>query len=175
MRQMRDMRHPLRVLFQAILGATLLTALIGCGSSDNEKKKEVKVIPERPVEVVFKNMSVVQVKNNLMSACSQSRLRIIPDRDEIICIRHNIDSRREQMLITLINDDYARNMTDNIKFVLTPEDKDVRVMGNAYVQFASPLGVEIDAGVKITRVNLRDDASFSMLEAVVKKATDMQP
>ena len=175
MRHMRYMRSPLRLRFQAILGATLLTVLMGCGSSDNEKKKEVKIVPERPVEVVFKNMSAVQVKNTLMSACSQSRLRIVPDREEILCIRHNIDSRREQMLVTLINDDYARNMTDNIKFVLTPEDKDVRVVGNAYVQFASPLGVEIDAGVKITRVNLRDDESFSMLEAVVKKATDTQP
>jgi len=79
------------------------------------------------------------------------------------------------MLLTLINDDYARNMTDNIKFVLTPEERDVRVVGNAYVQFASPLGIEIDAGVKITRVNLRDNESFSMLEAVVKQASDMKP
>lgn len=169
------MRHPLRVLFQSVLGATLLSLLIGCGSSDNEKKKEVKVVPERPVEVVFKNMTTVQVKNNLMSACSQSRLRVLPDRNEVLCIRHNLDSRREQMLITLINDDYARALTDNIKFVLTPEDRDVRVVGNAYVQFASPLGIEIDAGVKTTRINLRDDESFSMLEAVVKKATDMRP
>ena len=58
---------------------------------------------------------------------------------------------------------------------LTPEERDVRVVGNAYVQFASPLGIEIDAGVKITRVNLRDNESFSMLEAVVKQASDMKP
>lgn len=173
---MRHMRSSLRVLFQSILSVTLVTVLIGCGSSDKEKKKEVKAVPSRPVEVVFKNMSAVQVKNNFMSACSQARLRVLPDRDEVTCIRHTLDPRREQMLITLINDDYARNMTDNVKFVLTSEDKDVRVVGNAYVQFASPLGVEIDAGVKITRVNLRDDESFSMLEALVKQASaDMKP
>ena len=172
----RTLRSSLRVLFQSVLGATLLSLAIGCSSTDSETKQETRVvIPERPVEVVFKNMSTVQVKNNLMSACSQSRLRVVPDRDEVVCIRHNLDSRREQMLLTLINDDYARNMTDNIKFVLTPEERDVRVVGNAYVQFASPLGIEIDAGVKITRVNLRDNESFSMLDAVAKQASDMKP
>lgn len=169
------MRHSLRVLFHSLLGALLLAALIGCSSTRDEKKKEVKVTTERPVEVVFKNMKEVQVKNNLMSACSQNRLRVLPDRSEIICIRHQLEVGREQMLITLVNDTFAKSMTDNVKFVLTPEGPDVRVTGNAFVQFSTPLGIEIDAGVKIARINLRDEASFSMLEALIKQALDMRP
>ena len=165
------MRTPLKI----ILGATLLSVLLGCSTSNKEQKKEAKVMPERPAEVLFKNMSGVQVKNSLMSACSQSRMRIVPDQLEVLCIRNRLSEDREQMLVTLMNDDYAKNLTDNVKFVLTPEGRDVRVVGIAYLQFASPLGIEIDAGVKIKRINLLDNASFSMLEALLKQAGATQP
>jgi hypothetical protein len=99
----------------------------------------------------------------------------VPDQFEVLCIRNRLSEDRDQMLVTLINDPYARNLTDNVKFVISPEGRDVRVIGNAYVQFASPLGVEIDAGVKITRINLLDNASFSMLEALLKQAGAKQP
>jgi hypothetical protein len=102
-------------------------------------------------------------------------MRILPDQSEVLCFRNNIDQAREQMLINIVNDEYARNITDNVKFVITPAGRDVRVIGNAYVQFASPLSVAIDAGVKTTRVNLRDDASFSMVEALLKQAGASQP
>ncbi len=165
----------MRTSFKTILGVALLALLLGCGSSSKEKKKETKVVPERPTEALFNNMSAVQVKNSLMSACSQSRMRIVPDQFEVLCIRNRLSEDRDQMLVTLINDPYARNLTDNVKFVISPEGRDVRVIGNAYVQFASPLGVEIDAGVKITRINLLDNASFSMLEALLKQAGAKQP
>jgi len=162
-------------LFRSILGVTLLTLLIGCGASDKEKKKEKNFVPERAAELVFKNTSAVQVKNNLMSACSQSRLRILPDQSEVLCVRHQLSEDREKMLVDLMNDDFGKNITDNIKFTISPEGRDVRVIGYAYLQFASPLGVEIDAGVKITRINLRDDSSFSMVEALLKRAGATQP
>ncbi len=165
----------MRVLFHSILGAALLSLVVGCGSSNKDKKKQVKTVPERPAEMVFKNMSSVQVKNNLMSACSQNRLRIQPDQSEVLCVRHILDETREQMLVNIVNDEFAKNIIDNVKFIITPEGRDVRVIGNAYVQFASPLSMGIEGGNKTTRVNLRDDASFTMVETLLKQAGASQP
>jgi hypothetical protein len=169
------MESLMRVLFHSILGAALLSIMVGCGSSDKDKKKQVKTVPERPAEMVFKNMSSVQVKNNLMSACSQNRLRIRPDQSEVLCVRHLMDETREQMLVNTVNDEFAKNITDNVKFVITPEGRDVRVIGNAYVQFASPLSMGIEGGNKTTRLNLQDDTSFSMVESLLKQAGASQP
>ena len=165
----------MRTPFKTILGVALLSILLGCGASNKDQKKEVKVAPERSAEVIFRNMVAVQVKNNLMSACSQSRMRILPDQSEVLCVRHTLNEERENMLVALMNDDYAKNLTDNVKFVITQEGRDVRAKGNAYIQFASPLGVEMDAGVKITRINLLDNASFSMLEALFTQAGAPRP
>lgn len=165
----------MRVLFHSILGAALLSIMVGCGSSDKDKKKQVITVLERPTEMIFKNINSVQVKNSLMSACSQSRLRIQPDQNEVLCVRHLMDETREQMLVNIVNDEFARNITDNVKFVITPEGRDVRVIGNAYVQFFSPVSVGIDGGNKTTRMNLRDDASFYMVESLLKQAGASQP
>jgi hypothetical protein len=164
------MEHFMRVFFHSILGVALLTVLIGCGSTTKDQKKPAVAVPERSAEVIFKNMTIVQVKNNLMSACSQSRMRILPDQTEVLCSRNNLDKTREDMLLSLIDDDFARNMTDNVKFVITPQDGDVRVVANAYLQFNSPLSVGVSAGLKTTRINLLDDASFSMAQALLKQA-----
>jgi hypothetical protein len=160
----------MRILFHSILGVALLSVLIGCGSSDKDKKKPAEIVPERSAEIVLKNMTVVEVKNNLMSVCSKNRLRILPDQSEVLCVRPNLDNRREQMLFKLVNDDFAKNITDNVKFVITTQGADVRVMANAYVQFNSPLSVSISAGLKTTRINLLDDESFFMLQALLKQA-----
>jgi hypothetical protein len=79
------------------------------------------------------------------------------------------------MLVNIVSDEFARNITDNVKFVITPQGRDVRVIGNAYVQFSSPLSIGIDGGNKTTRVNLRDDASFFMVETLLKQAGASQP
>lgn len=167
----------MRSFFPSVFGATILALLIGCGTSDQEKekKKKANAVPERAAEVVFKNASPIQVKNNLMAACSQNRLRIQPDHTEVLCIRHPISEDREKILTDLMNDDFGRTMSDNIKFSITPDGQDVRVNGYAYLQFDSPLGVMGDAGVKIVRVNLRDDNSFSMVERLLKQAGASQP
>jgi len=165
----------MRVIFHSILGAALLSLMVGCGSSDKDKKKQVVTAPERPAEMIFKNINSVQVKNSLMSACSQSRLRIQPDQSEVLCVRHLIGEAREKMLVNIVSDEFARNITDNVKFVITPQGRDVRVIGNAYVQFSSPLSIGIDGGNKTTRVNLRDDASFFMVETLLKQAGASQP
>ena len=165
----------MRFLSHSILGVALLSVMLGCGSSDKDKKKQAVIVPERSAEVIFKNATAIQVKNSLMSACSQSRMRILPDQSEVLCVRNNIDRAREQMLINIVNDEYAINISDNVKFVITPQGRDVRVIGNAYVQFASPLSVGISGGVKTTRVNLRDDTSFSMVEDLLKQSGASQP
>ena len=169
------MESLMRVLFHSILGAALLSMMVGCGSSDKDKKKQVKTVPERPAEMIFKNANSVQVKNSLMSACSQTRMRIQPDQNEVLCVRHIMDTTREQMLVNIVNDEFARNITDNVKFMISTEGRDVKVVGNAYVQFASPLSIGIDSGIKTTRVNLLDDTSFSMVEALLKQAGASQP
>lgn len=168
------MESLMRVVFHSILGAALLSIMIGCGSSDKDKNKLASTVPERQAEVFFKNVTAVQVKNSLMSACSQSRLQMQPDQNEVLCVR-KMDETREQMLINIVNDEFAINLTDNVKFVITPEGRDVRVIGNAYVQFATPLSVGISGGVKTSRVNLRDDDSFSMVEFLLKQAGASQP
>lgn len=165
----------MRVRFHSIIGVALLCVLMGCSSPDKDKKKNVPTIPERAAEAVFKNMTEIQVKNSLMSACSQSLMRILPDQNEVLCIRHRLDEAREQMLVNLVNDDFARNIADSVKFVITPEGRDVRVVGNPYVQFATPLGIETNAGVKMIRINLRDDASFTMVETLLKQAGATKP
>ena len=165
----------MRFLSHSILGVALLSVMLGCGSSDKDKKKQAVIVPERSAEVIFKNATAIQVKNSLMSACSQNRMRILPDQSEVLCVRNNIDRAREQMLINIVNDEYAINISDNVKFVITPQGRDVRVIGNAYVQFASPLSVGISGGVKTTRVNLRDDTSFSMVQALLKQSGASQP
>lgn len=165
----------MRIFFHSILGVALLSVLIGCGSTNKGQKKPAPVVPERSAEVIIKNMTIVQVKNNLMSACSQSRMRILPDQNEVLCIRQNLDEAREQILIDIVDDEFARNITDRIKFVFSTEGRNVRVTGRAYIQFTSPLSVEIDAGVKTTRVNLLDDASFSMVDVILKKVGASQP
>jgi hypothetical protein len=86
-----------------------------------------------------------------------------------------MDTTREQMLVNIVNDEFARNITDNVKFMISTEGRDVKVVGNAYVQFASPLSIGIDSGIKTTRVNLLDDTSFSMVEALLKQAGASQP
>ena len=165
----------MRFLSHSILGVALLSMMLGCGSSDKDKKKQAVIVPERSAEVIFKNATAIQVKNSLMSACSQNRMRILPDQSEVLCVRNNIDRAREQMLINIVNDEYAINISDNVKFVITSQGRDVRVIGNAYVQFASPLSVGISGGVKTTRVNLRDDTSFSMVEDLLKQSGASQP
>jgi hypothetical protein len=165
----------MRFLSHSILGVALLSMMLGCGSSDKDKKKQAVIVPERLAEVIFKNATAIQVKNSLMSACSQNRMRILPDQSEVLCVRNNIDRAREQMLINIVNDEYAINISDNVKFVITSQGRDVRVIGNAYVQFASPLSVGISGGVKTTRVNLRDDTSFSMVQALLKQSGASQP
>jgi hypothetical protein len=163
------MRH----LLFSIFGVSLASLLIGCGSSSPPKVKAPE--PERTVIGIFKDKSVVDAKIKLMASCSQSKLFIRPDHNEVTCVRHQLSDAREAMISNLVNDDFARNITDNVKFVITQEGTDARVLGNAFVQFATPLGVEIDSGVKITRTNLLDNASFNMLEALLKQAGATQP
>jgi len=169
------MESLMRVLFHSILGAALLSIMLGCGSSDKDKKKQATIVPERSADAIFKNATAVQVKNSLMSTCSQNRMRILPDQSEVLCVRNKIEQEREQMLVNIVNDEFAVNITDNVKFVISIEGRDVRVIGNAYVQFFSPQSVGISGSLKSTRVNLLDDTSFAMAQALLKQAGASQP
>ena len=163
----------MRTYLKSALALATLALLMGCSTSKEPKIQ--KPAPERPVIVVFKDMSTVQVKNNLMGACSKDRLFIQPDRDEVTCIRHKFNIDREQILLDTINDEFARRITDNIRFSITPEGRDVRVVGNAYVEYLSPLSVSIEGSIVTKRANLLDNNSFSLVEMLLKQAGGTLP
>ena len=76
--------------------------LIGC-SADGP----VKPPPSRMASGLFKNADAITVKNNLMSACSKSRLRIQTDKNEITCTSAEIDPERSAMITALLNNEWA--------------------------------------------------------------------
>lgn len=158
----------MRTLYRAISGAALLVVLSACGGNSTEKVKKPE--PERPIQAVFKNKTAVDVKNTLMGACSKEHLYIQPTLDEVTCIRHKQDDQREQMLTNLVDNDFAKQVTDNIKFVITQEGQNVKVVGNAYVQYLSPTSVGIEGTINVVRKNLLDNNSFSMMETLLKHA-----
>lgn len=163
----------MRPFFKTALVLTALGLLLGCSGS--KEPKAPKEVPERLAVVVFKNTTSIQVKNSLMGACSQDRLFIQPTLTEITCVRHTLNQEREQMLLTVVNDSFARRITDNVRFVLTPEGRDVRVVGHAFVQYVSPLSVTIDGEIAIKSVNLLDNNSFSLLEKLLQQAAGTSP
>jgi hypothetical protein len=140
--------------------------LSGCGIKADGP---VKPPPARMASGLFKNADASTVKNNLMSACSKSRLRIQTDKNEITCTSLEIDSRRESMITALINNEWALQYKDVVGFTLSTEGADVRVNANSYLEFIMPKGLMADAPAKSTR-NLLDDASFINAQQLLKAA-----
>jgi predicted small lipoprotein YifL len=139
-------------------------ALVGCGTSG-----PVKPPPARVASGLFKNADPSIVKNNLMSVCSKSRLRIQTDKNEIICTSLEIDPQRNAMITAMINNEWALQYKDVVSFTLSVEGADVRVNANAYLEFIMPKGLMADVPAKSTR-NLLDDASFINAQQLLKAA-----
>jgi hypothetical protein len=53
---------------------------------------------------------------------------------------------------------------------ITSSGKDVLVLGNALVQFQSPLSVMPDSGYSTQELNLLDDNSFALVQEILKLA-----
>ena len=138
--------------------------LIGC-SADGP----IKPPPARMASGLFKNADASTVKNNLMSACSKSRLRIQTDKNEITCTSAEIDPQREAMITALINNEWALQYKDVVSFTLSTEGPDIRVTANSYLEFVMPKGLMADMPAKSTR-NLLDDASFINAQQLLKAA-----
>jgi len=139
-------------------------ALVGCGSSG-----PVKPPPARMASGLFKNTDLSTVKNNLMSVCSKSRLRIQTDKNEITCTSPEIDPQRNAMITAMINNEWALQYKDVVGFTLSTEGSDVRVTANSYLEFVMPKGLMADAPARSTR-NLLDDASFINAQQLLKAA-----
>jgi len=139
-------------------------ALVGCGSSG-----PVKPPPARMASGLFKNTDLSTVKNNLMSVCSKSRLRIQTDKNEITCTSPEIDPQRNAMITAMINNEWALQYKDVVGFTLSTEGSDVRVTANSYLEFVMPKGLMADAPARSTR-NLLDDASFINAQLLLKAA-----
>ena len=139
-------------------------ALVGCGSSS-----PVKPPPARVASGLFKNTDASTVKNNLMSVCSKSRLRIQTDKNEITCTSPEIDPQRNAMITAMINNEWALQYKDVVGFTLSTVGTDVRVNANSYLEFIMPKGLMAEVPVKSTR-NLLDDASFINAQQLLKAA-----
>jgi len=138
--------------------------LVGCSTSG-----PVKPPPARVASGLFKNADASTVKNNLMSVCSKSRLRIQTDKNEITCTSPEIDPQRNAMITALINNEWALQYKDVVSFTLSTEGSDVRVSANSYLEFVMPKGLMADMPAKSTR-NLLDDASFINAQQLLKAA-----
>jgi hypothetical protein len=138
--------------------------LIGCTADG-----PIKPPPARLATGLFKNTDLSTVKNNLMSACSKSRLRIQTDKNEITCTSPEIDPQRNAMITALINNEWALQYKDVVSFTLSAEGPDVRVNANSYLEFVMPKGLMADVPAKSTR-NLLDDASFINAQRLLKAA-----
>jgi hypothetical protein len=140
--------------------------LSGCGTKADGP---VKPPPARMASGLFKNADASTVKNNLMSACSKSRLRIQTDKNEVTCTSPEIDPRREAMITALINNEFALEYKDVVSFTLSVEGANIRVSANSYLEFVMPKSVMADAPTRSTR-NLLDDASFINAQQLLKAA-----
>ena len=138
--------------------------LVGCGTSG-----PVKPPPARVASGLFKNADPSIVKNNLMSVCSKSRLRIQTDKNEITCTSIEIDPQRNAMITAMINNEWALQYKDVVSFTLNVEGADVRVNANSFLEFIMPKGLMADMPAKSTR-NLLDDASFINAQQLLKAA-----
>jgi hypothetical protein len=141
-------------------------ALIGCGVTADGP---VKPPPARMASGLFKNADPSIVKNNLMSVCSKSRLRIQTDKNEVTCTSVEFDPQRNAMITAMINNEWALQYKDVVSFTLSTEGSDVRVNANSYLEFILPKGLMADAPAKFTR-NLLDDASFINAQQLLKAA-----
>ena len=139
-------------------------ALIGCAADG-----PVKPPPARVASGLFKNADPSIVKNNLMSVCSKSRLRIQTDKNEITCTSLEIDPQRTAMITAMINNEWALQYKDVVSFTLNVEGADVRVNANSFLEFIMPKGLMADMPAKSTR-NLLDDASFINAQQLLKAA-----
>ena len=138
--------------------------LTGC-SADGP----IKPPPARMASGLFKNTDGSTVKNNLMSACSKSRLRIQTDKNEVTCTSLEIDPQRNAMITAMINNEWALQYKDVVSFTLSTEGPDIRVTANSYLEFVMPKGLMADMPAKSTR-NLLDDASFINAQQLLKAA-----
>lgn len=154
----------MRIFALASLMAFASLWLVGCGTSG-----PVKPPPARVASGLFKNADASIVKNNLMSVCSKSRLRIQTDKNEVICTSVEIDPQREAMITAMINNEWALQYKDVVSFTLSAEGADVRVNANSYLEFIMPKGLMADIPAKSTR-NLLDDASFINAQQLLKAA-----
>ncbi len=145
-------------------------ALSGCGTKADGP---IKPPPSRMASGLFKNADVSAVKNNLMSACSKSRLRIQTEKNEVTCTSLEINPQREAMITALINNEWALQYKDAVSFTLSTEGSDVRVSANSYLEFIMPKGLMADVPVKSTR-NLLDDASFINAQQLLKAAGSVE-
>ena len=151
-----------------LLTITVLGTLAACSTDKPASKPAPK--PARAAEVIFAGTSIVVVKNAIMGACSTKQLHIQPAGDEVICVRYKTNVQREQIVEAAVNSQFARHPRDLVRFTLTSSGKDVMVLGNALVQFQSPLSVMPDGGYSTAEVNLLDDDSFAIVQEILKLA-----
>ncbi len=147
------------------IAALALVILSGCGASAPAKKK---VDPSRPAEATFKGTTAGQVRTRLMVICTQDKFQIHSTQPDLICLK-NVDSTlRERLIEQTIDSEFASNIRDGMKFVLTQNDGDVTVVATSITQFTMLGG--FTTGAEVKNRDLVDDASFTLITEALRRA-----
>ncbi len=151
-----------------IVCTMMLLLIAGCSSKGeiNTAKSE----PSRSREVTFNSMTISQVKNNIMAACSARRLQIHTSKDEVTCAQNDITGTRKRDLERFVNDEYATNIQIVSQFKLAELDNNINVTANIYTQYLAP--VSVTSGPQTRTRNLIDDISFNEMSSLLEQASN---
>lgn len=153
------MKRPLPLLATLIM----LLSIAGCSTKDN--LTEVKVQPSRMTQANFTAMSISQVKNNIMAACSSKRLVILTTKDEVTCTQNEFSNERKREIERIVNDEFATKIQIVTQFKLVELGANVNVTANIYAQYLAP--VSVTSGLQPRTRNLLDDVSFDEMSALL--------
>ena len=146
----------------------MLMLIAGCSSKGeiNTPKAE----PSRGKEITLQAMTISQVKNNIMGACSAHRLQIHTSKDEVTCAQNDISGSRKRDLERFVNDEYATNIQIVTQFKLTELVTDINIAANIYTQYLAP--VSVMSGPQTRTKNLIDDISFNEMSGLLEQAAN---
>ena len=150
------------------LMSLLTMSLLGMGCSTSDTPKEVKVQPSRGAQSEFNGLTLSQVKNSLMAACSEKRLQILTAQKEVTCTQKELTGPRKREIENVVNDEFATNIYVTTQFKLEELGRDVKVSANIYADYLAP--VSVLSGLQPRTRNLLDDQSFSEMSSLLESA-----
>ncbi len=155
------MRAPKRITVALVA----LAILSGCGTSEPAKPKEA---PSRPVQATFNGVTPGEVRTRLMVVCTEDKFQITSTQPDILCTKNIDNYHRERLIEQAVDNEFATNFREGMKFVISQKSPDVGVVATSFTQYTMLGGFTTGAELK-TR-DLVDDASFTLLTEVIRRA-----